>query len=213
MRKIIIIGYAAGGIEAVEYIRTINARQPTWEIVGFFDEKISTGAYRDVPVLGAWDWLQQHMQQDFEFICTIGNPVNKKRIVARLTEEYRARFATIVHPTVVAAADATIGVGTIIAPYCIIQPLANVGNHIFCGGGTYIGHDAAVGDFTALNPHAIISGQVRIEPMAYIGTGATIIQNLHLGAGCVVAAGSAVFNDVPAETSVAGVPARAFYKK
>lgn len=39
-------------------------------------------------------------------------------------------------------------------------------------------------------------------------TGATIVGNVHLGDGCVVAAGAVVTTDVPANSLFAGVPAK-----
>lgn len=39
-------------------------------------------------------------------------------------------------------------------------------------------------------------------------TGATIVGNVHLGDGCVIAAGAVVTTDVPANSLFAGVPAK-----
>lgn len=39
-------------------------------------------------------------------------------------------------------------------------------------------------------------------------TGATVVGNVHLGDGCVIAAGAVVTTDVPANTLYAGVPAK-----
>lgn len=39
-------------------------------------------------------------------------------------------------------------------------------------------------------------------------TGATVVGNVHLGDGCVIAAGVVVTTDVPANTLYAGVPAK-----
>ena len=47
-----------------------------------------------------------------------------------------------------------------------------------------------------------------IEDDVWIGTAATIMQGVTIGAGSVVAAGAVVTRDVPAQTLVAGVPAQ-----
>ncbi|MFE6195920.1 DapH/DapD/GlmU-related protein [Streptomyces sp. NPDC057838] len=47
-----------------------------------------------------------------------------------------------------------------------------------------------------------------IEDDVWIGTAAVITQGVTIGAGAVVAAGAVVTRDVPADTVVAGVPAR-----
>lgn len=48
---------------------------------------------------------------------------------------------------------------------------------------------------------------IRVERNVWIGTAATILQGVTIGAGSVVAAGAVVTHDVPPATLVAGVPA------
>ena len=52
------------------------------------------------------------------------------------------------------------------------------------------------------------SGPVTIGPGCWIGTNATIIGNINIGANAIVAAGSLVNKDVAPKSIVAGVPAR-----
>jgi acetyltransferase-like isoleucine patch superfamily enzyme len=49
---------------------------------------------------------------------------------------------------------------------------------------------------------------VRIGDHVWIGSGATVLKGVTIGDGAVVAAASLVVKDVPAQTLVAGVPAR-----
>ncbi|WP_229367906.1 acyltransferase [Telluribacter humicola] len=51
-------------------------------------------------------------------------------------------------------------------------------------------------------------GGVTIEDFVWIASRATILPNVTLGRGCVVASGSVVTKDVPPMTIVAGVPAQ-----
>ncbi|HVU94594.1 MAG TPA: sugar O-acetyltransferase [Puia sp.] len=55
---------------------------------------------------------------------------------------------------------------------------------------------------------ALIAKPVVIRRGAWIGAGATILSGVTVGENAVVAAGSVVSRDVPANTVVAGVPAR-----
>jgi acetyltransferase-like isoleucine patch superfamily enzyme len=49
---------------------------------------------------------------------------------------------------------------------------------------------------------------VTIEDNCWIGAGATILAGVHIGKGCVIAASSVVSKSVPANSIVAGVPAK-----
>jgi len=54
----------------------------------------------------------------------------------------------------------------------------------------------------------VTAAPIIIERNVWIGTGATVLQGVTVGADSVVAAGSVATRDVPPRTLVAGVPAR-----
>lgn len=53
-----------------------------------------------------------------------------------------------------------------------------------------------------------VTGQIIIESDVWLGANVTVLKNVRIGQGAVVAAGAVVVADVPAYTVVAGVPAR-----
>jgi acetyltransferase-like isoleucine patch superfamily enzyme len=83
---------------------------------------------------------------------------------------------------------------------------------ITIGDGTLIGHGTTL---TTLN-HAIDPARradmtpspVRIGRNVWLGAAVTVVPGVTIGDGAIVGAGSVVTNDVPADTIVAGVPAR-----
>lgn len=84
-------------------------------------------------------------------------------------------------------------------------------------GGIYIGNNVTIASYVKLitGSHDIDSPDfparflpIEIEDYAWICTGATICQNVKIGKGAVVAAGSVVVSDVDPYTIVGGVPAR-----
>lgn len=89
--------------------------------------------------------------------------------------------------------------------------------HARRSGGLRIGANASVSPEVAIltsshdvnDPNFItVNHGVVIEDHAWIGTRATILPNVTIGRGAVVAAGSVVTRDVPPLTIVAGVPAK-----
>lgn len=80
------------------------------------------------------------------------------------------------------------------------------------GDGCLIGHNVV---FATLN-HGIAPGErastnpapIRLGENVWIGSNSTILQEVTIGDNAIVAAGSVVTKDVPANTIVGGVPAR-----
>ena len=83
---------------------------------------------------------------------------------------------------------------------------------ITIGDGTLIGHGSTL---TTLN-HAIDPARradmtpspILIGRNVWLGAGVTVVPGVTIGNGAIVGAGSVVTKDVPADTVVAGVPAR-----
>ncbi|HEY2646345.1 MAG TPA: acyltransferase [Candidatus Acidoferrales bacterium] len=127
----------------------------------------------------------------------------------------------------------TIGDDTKIGAFVEIQKNATVGrqckisSHTFvCEGVTiednvFIGHGVMF--INDIYPRATANGQLQteadwkvertvIKAGASIGTGATILANITIGENAIVGAGSVVTKNVPANTIVAGNPAKVFRK-
>jgi carbonic anhydrase/acetyltransferase-like protein (isoleucine patch superfamily) len=70
-------------------------------------------------------------------------------------------------------------------------------------------HPVKVGDWVTIGHNATVHGCV-IEDACLIGMGATILNNVRIGEGCIIAAGAVVTENtvVPANTLWAGVPAK-----
>jgi serine O-acetyltransferase len=97
----------------------------------------------------------------------------------------------------------------------------SIGDPVVVGPGVYIIHGLLVADgLVEIGSGAVIApfvtiglraGDVRgatIEPGVSIGTGAKIIGPVRIGAGAHIGANAVVVDDVPAQITVAGAPAR-----
>lgn len=106
--------------------------------------------------------------------------------------------------------DVSIGTGSTINYRCLFDNRGGV--HI--GRRVGVGADVAfiTSDHDSSNPRCRAGtgalAPIRIEDGAWIGSRATLLPGVTIGAGAIVAAGAVVNRDVPAHTLFGGVPAR-----
>ena len=123
-----------------------------------------------------------------------------------------------------------IGDNTKIGAFVEVQKNAYIGKHckisshtFICEGVTiednvFVGHNVSfINDTypraTAANGQLQTEADWKVEPIlvkkgASIGSGSTILSNVTIGENAIIGAGSVVTKDVPANTIVAGNPAR-----
>lgn len=107
----------------------------------------------------------------------------------------------------------------------LLGPLS-IGSRVFINRDAYIRSQVRIGDDVSIGPFVRMisdshevgetthrAGQGKIEAIvvergAWIGANVVILGGVTVGAGSIVAAGSVVINSVPANSVVAGVPAR-----
>jgi acetyltransferase-like isoleucine patch superfamily enzyme len=89
--------------------------------------------------------------------------------------------------------------------------LIEIGNHVTISSNvTFITHDGATWVFRHLPPYLGLQrfGRIVIGDNCFIGASAIIMPGVSIGSNSVVGAGAVVTRSVPANSVVAGVPAR-----
>jgi UDP-3-O-[3-hydroxymyristoyl] glucosamine N-acyltransferase len=66
------------------------------------------------------------------------------------------------HPTAVVHADATIGVGAFLGPYCVIGANAIIGDHCMIGAHVVVENGARIGARSVMHPHVFIGSECEI---------------------------------------------------
>jgi UDP-perosamine 4-acetyltransferase len=101
-----------------------------------------------------------------------------------------------------------LGEGVQIMAGTVVQPGSKIGDNTILNTRSSVDHDCEIGAHVHIAPGVTLSGGVRVHDDAHIGAGAVLIQGVEVGASSLVAAGSVVIHAVPANTRVAGMPAR-----
>ena len=140
-----------------------------------------------------------------ELVIAIGDPNTRRTIDEQLGEH---NGAVLIDPSARIGTDVGLGPGVMVYPQATITTNVRIGRHSHVNCGSVISHDVRIGDHVSLSPGVLLNGGVVIEDRVLLGTGAIVIPGVRVGQGAVVGAGAVVTSDVPANSTVVGVPAR-----
>lgn len=194
MKDIAIYGAGGFGREVACLLNKINIVEPTWKLVGFFDDGMKIG--KEVShygrVLGGINELNA-WPTELSIAFTIGNPKIVETLVSKVLNP-NIQFPNIIAPTVYFADKDTfkIGKGNIIQKHCSFSCDVTIGDFNVMDGADVFGHDDVVGSFNTFMPAMRISGEVTIGNCNFFGVGSIILQqvkigdNIRLGAGSVL---------------------------
>lgn len=119
----------------------------------------------------------------------------------------------LMHVRILCFWDVVIGKNVVINQYCLLDCRKYP---------VIIEHNTDIGPYTRIwtlghdpddNEHGVIGGEVRIGHHVWIASGVTILPNITLGDGCVIAAAAVVHKSVEPKKIVAGNPAREVRKR
>ena len=158
--------------------------------------------------LGGDDALPELQQRVGLAFVAVGD--NRRRsalsaAVARLGFE----LATLVAGTARVSPHASVGPGAAVLHHAFVGPRSRVAAGAIVNTAASADHDCTIGEFAHIAPGTHLAGGVDIGAGAFAGVGVSVIPDVHIGAWSVVGAGAVVTDQVPPETTVMGVPARA----
>lgn len=209
MKDIAIFGVGGFGREVLALIKDINKVEPTWNIVGFFDDGYEKGIMvNGYPNLGKTEDLNKR-EKPLSLAISIGSPVIKKKILDKITNPL-VEYPTLIHPSVwIGDKDyVEIGKGCIICAGVMITTNIQIRDFVILNLQCTVGHDTVINNHAAFMPSVNISGEVNIGEGVYVGTGAKIINQLEIGEYTIVGAGTIVAKTLPAHCTAVGVPAK-----
>jgi sugar O-acyltransferase (sialic acid O-acetyltransferase NeuD family) len=194
-------------------IEQVNATDPQWELIGFFDDDDSLSVeVNGYPVLGNVRTLN-NWEKPLSVVLGLGKPKIRKKVREKITNS-NVDFPTLIHPSVImgAAAHLAIGEGCIICAGTIITTNIKIGNQVVLNLACTVGHETKIGEYSTFMPTCNISGEVEIGKETFWGTGAKVINRTVVGDCVTVGAGAVVIGDLPAEVTAVGVPAKIITK-
>jgi sugar O-acyltransferase (sialic acid O-acetyltransferase NeuD family) len=201
-----------GGTGQAKVVRPIIEHYGSKVVAVFDDTPNLPPPFPDVPLHlgreGFHRWITTQNRAELGFCITIGNPHGRVRLKFHdllITEGLRP--ISIAHPTAYIAKNAVVGPGAQIMAGAIIAAEARLGRQVIINTKASADHEDVLEDGTELAPGVTLCGLVTRKTNAWVCAGATVLPRLTIGEDAVVGPGSLVIRDVPARTTVFGVPA------
>lgn len=210
MKNIAIYGAGGFGREVACTINKINEVEPTWNLIGFFDDGVEKGKMISHfgPILGGMADLNAY-QDEINVVIAIGNPLTVKKVVEQISNG-NVKFPNLIHPNTHYSDKETfsIGKGNIVQGGCSFSCDVRIGNFNVFNGDLVLGHDVSVGNFNAFMPAVRISGEVSIGNCNFFGVSSIVLQQLKIKDNVRLAAGSVLMTKPKENNLYIGVPAK-----
>jgi sugar O-acyltransferase (sialic acid O-acetyltransferase NeuD family) len=141
-----------------------------------------------------------------EVMIAVADSKDRFDIAQRLPKGIQ--FFTFVHPTALIMDNVEIGEGSFIGAYSILTTNIKLGKHVILNRGNHIGHDCIIGDYFSAMPGAIVSGNVTIYSLVYMGSNSSIREKLSIHSLSTIGMNSAVVKHIEEVGVYVGVPSK-----
>ena len=210
MQQLAILGSGGNALDLLDVIDSINAREPSFDVVGVLDDARVPGTrWLGFEVLGGIAAAVEQVSASCLFASSIWNTGTARQlddILAR-TAVPAERFATLVHAGAHVSTRARLGRGVVINAGASVAGNVELADFVSIGPGCIVGHDTTIDSYSMLAAGSLVGGEVTVGRHCYIGSGALVRQRQVLADGALVGMGAVVVDDVDASATVVGVPA------
>ena len=149
--------------------------------------------------------LSEFNPREYVLMVAVADSRNRYDIVQRLPKE--TKYFTWIHPTaLIMDNNIEIGEGSFIGAYSILTTNIKIGKHTILNRGIQIGHDCEIGNYFSAMPGVIVSGNVKIHDLVYMGNNSSIREKLSIHSLSTIGMNSAVVNHIEESGIYGGVP-------
>lgn len=206
MSKLLIVG--AGGHGKVVADAAMQMKQ--WKAIAFIDKQYPTiKEVLSLPIIADEIENIDYTSEYSDVIIAVGD--NQRRF--QLAQDFVAagfKLVSIIHPRATVSPDAIIDPGSVIFANAVVNPGAYIGESSIINTGAVIEHDCKLEKAVHISPNASLAGNVTVGEFSWIGIGSSVIQHINIGKHCTCGAGSVVIDNVSDNSTVVGVPAKAY---
>lgn len=206
MKRLLIIGGRNLGRELHSLAKQCEGYGKDWVPFAFLDDDKSLEKERKLPLPIISSVEAYQPTKNDVFICAIGDPFYKKKYIAQIQEK-GGEFISLIHPTTIMHENVTLGQGVIIQPNCLISDHVELGDFVTVQSYSTLGHDTVIKAYGHMSAYTFTGGGAILEEGVLTGTRSTILPRIKVDQYAMVGACSFATKNVPAFTTVFGVPA------
>ncbi len=140
-------------------------------------------------------------------VLGIGDNHIRQKVAQKLQKNHIS-LATLIHPKAIISPSAEIGKGSVIMANVVVNADSVIGQGVILNTSSVVEHDNVIDDFVHISPNAALGGNVCVETLSHVGIGASVIQGRCIGPNSVIGAGAVVIENIPANVTAVGTPAR-----
>jgi sugar O-acyltransferase (sialic acid O-acetyltransferase NeuD family) len=195
MDKLIIFGNGAVAEVLFYYLK----RDTDFQLSGFTVDRnvLQRDTLLDLPVVPFDEVTERFPPDEFKMMIAVGyvkvNQLRAERFYQ--AKELGYELVSYTSPKASIWSGLEIGENCRIGDHCTISPYTKIGNDVWIGSGSGIGHHVVIKDHCYFSTRVSVAGFVTIEPYCYIGTGAVIRNNITIARSCIIGAGAVILGD------------------
>ena len=202
-----IYGASGAGIEIYDLAYRVNTISNRYSEILFIDDFLEETEYYGTRRIHFESCEKVASKEETEFIIAVGEPSARKLLLDRIKSR-GYNLATLIDNSAIVSETALISPGCIVNANAIISSNVILDENCLVMFQAIIGHDAHVKSSSVICPKSTVGGNSIVGERCFVGINSSMKQGVNLGDDVIVGMGSMVFNDVEANNTVIGNPAR-----
>lgn len=165
-------------------------------------------SYKGLPLIISRDWPERLRAMGITKVLPVSSDNRQRQAGIKRCLENGFELVSAIHPTAIILEHVLIEPGVWIHAGSIVGYKAEIKTGVMLNTGVKVDHHCVLQSCSQMDPGVVTASHVTLNPLAHVHTGAVIINRITIGEAAIVGAGAVVIRDVPARSTVVGVPAR-----
>ena len=197
----------AGNPEGVRLALRVNEKLKKWTDIFILDDDLSKKgeSILGIKIIGSFELLRNVESENANIVNLVARTTKKRKAATEKLLKYRIPFVSLIDPGIDLFGvefndDITVYKNATLSAESFIDS----GSAVFTGA--IVGHGCKIGKNCVIAPGAVLNARVELEEGVYIGTNASVLPDLRIGAWATVGMNTAVVQFIPSEATAISVP-------